>query len=296
MPKAKLLEKKPIVETNGLAKKKPGRKPKPKDEKQQTLPRMVGMGSTNSSNSHIGRSVGLTIYSSLFYEQYSHIENSCWAILPPSVLDRFQNELFDRADKSNNNACFKIMNGELEIYVCALEFTANEKEIVIPVHLLDYLAIEPGSQVVITLVDPPQASNMKLMPLDREFFEVEDTLDLLESSIKNHYKVLVEGQTIQCRYFDIDIPLKIVSLDPYYVCRTNETDLNIDFVENPELQPKSEEISNSETRVNSWDTNVVEENYFSKLGMGNSMTSNDISTKLSADEIRRKRLEKLANR
>jgi len=298
-PKAKL---KNEVETN-IVKKRPGRKPKAAviEPKQQTInfsPKPVGIGSTSSANSHIGRSVGLAVYSPLYFEQHSNIEHSCWAILPASVLDRFQNEIFDRSDKSNNNACFKIINGELEIYVCALEFTANEKEIIIPSHMIDYLAIEPGSQVVVTLVDPPQATNMRLMPLDKQFFDVEDTLDLLETSIKNYYKVLVEGQIIRCRYFDTTIKMRIESLEPYYVCRTNETDLNIDFVENPQFIEKQEPTK--ETNIgSSWDIETVvnsEDSYFSKLGKGNSISSACNNTVLSADEIRRKRLERLSNK
>jgi len=298
-PKAKL---KKEVETNVIIKKKPGRKPKataiePKiDKKQQTLnfsPKPVGIGSTTSANSHIGRSVGLTIYSSIYFDGYSKIENSNWAILPPNVLDRFVNEL------SSNNACFKIIGPcNSEIHVCALEFTAEANTIIVSTELLDILGIEPGNNIVATLVDPPQASNMRLMPLDKQFFDVEDTLDLLETSIKNYYKVLVEGQIIECRYFDIMIKMKIESLEPYYVCRTNETDLNIDFVENPKFIEKQEPIKETNTG-SSWDSETVvnnEDSYFSKLGKGNSIISETNPAILSADEIRKKRLERLSTK
>ena len=48
------------------------------------------------------------------------------------------------------------------------------------------------------------------MPLSKQFFEIEDVLELLEATVKNHYKVLIEGQTIYSRYFDQLIPLKII--------------------------------------------------------------------------------------
>ena len=259
---------------------------------QISLGNQLGIGEyLNKPNEPISRSIGLTIYSSIYFNNYSHIENTNWAILPASVLDRFQSEI------SNNNACFKIINEGLEVYVCALEFTAEDRNIVISTQLLEELSIQPGSQTVITMVDPPQASHLKLMPLSKQFFEVEDVLELLETSVKNHYKVLMEGQVIYCRYFDELIPLKIVSMDPYYICRTNDTDLNIDFIENPDFIEATTKENPIENSISSgWDTIPVNEekqpSYFSKLGNGNSL-SNSVNTILSPEEIRRKRLEKL---
>jgi ubiquitin fusion degradation protein 1 len=128
---------------------------------------------------------------------------------------------------------FKIKNLENEITeVCGVqEFSAPPGVVHIPYHIMEGMGIKEGSNVEISLYNPPNGSYVKLQPHKTEFIELSDPKAVLEKILSRDYPVVSQGQTIALYYKEVDkvYHIDIVKAEPAEVIKIINVNLNVDF-------------------------------------------------------------------
>lgn len=177
------------------------------------------------------------ICSSQSEELTSRVKYSNKILLPPSVLYNINNH-HSRSQTENNDAFndvmfFKIKNLENEITeVCGVqEFSAPPGVVHIPYHIMEGMGIKEGSNVEISLYNPPNGSYVKLQPHKTEFIELSDPKAVLEKILSRDYPVVSQGQTIALYYKEVDkvYHIDIVKAEPAEVIKIINVNLNVDF-------------------------------------------------------------------
>ena len=174
-------------------------------------------------------------------ELTSRVKYSNKILLPPSVLysiNNHQSQSQSQSQSQNNDTFndvmfFKIKNLENEITeVCGVqEFSAPPGVVHIPYHIMEGMGIKEGSNVEISLYNPPNGSYVKLQPHKTEFIELSDPKAVLEKILSRDYPVVSQGQTIALYYKEVDkvYHIDIVKAEPAEVIKIINVNLNVDF-------------------------------------------------------------------
>ena len=195
-----------------------------------------------------------------------NIENSNYAILNHTILDKYQDQIFD----SDECAVFRLTyeNNHIgvkgETYVVSKEFTAPENIIYVPFEKIADIFAEIGNEIQIEYIDPPQATHIKLKPMSKELYDIKDIKTFLENIIIKDYPILIEDSIIKFEYNDTILCIKVESLSPNNVCRAHNTDLNVEFVQPdkgvlPEAIEKVESVTKDDINKPSTDCDSEEE-------------------------------------
>ncbi len=222
------------------------------------------------------------------------MNDSNYCILNNSVLEKYQNEIL----QNNEVSVFRITHHNKEIgitncvYLTSKEFTAPGLNIYIPFAKLDELMADIQENVLVDYYNPPQASHMKLKPMCKEFYEIDNIKENLEKIITKYYPVIQIGDVLTFKHNSNNIKIKVESLEPDHVCRTTNTDLNVDFVppdkgilpepELPKPLPKNDIQQKPEIPLHP--------GYKLSEHMDNETDNNESREELSAEDIRLKRL------
>lgn len=175
------------------------------------------------------------------------ISDSNFAILSSQILERYSDEMSE-----DKQAIFKVtyenkqIGYKTEVYVSVKEFSAPDDTIYLNMTDFDGLMCDIGDEVNIEYFDPPSADLIVLKPLDKEFYDVMDIKSMLETSIISKYPFIKLNQTLK---INSQIRVSVESLEPFEICRTNNIDLNVEFVEmdkEPEPETTIEEESDDE--------------------------------------------------
>lgn len=172
------------------------------------------------------------------------ISDSNFAILSSQILERYSDEMSE-----DKQAIFKVtyenkqIGYNTEVYVSVKEFSAPEDTIYLNMADFDGLMCDIGDEVNIEYFDPPSAVLIVLKPLDKEFYNVMDIKSMLETSIISNYPFIKLNQTLK---INSQIRVSVESLEPFEICRTNNIDLNVEFVE-MDKEPEPETIVEEES-------------------------------------------------
>jgi len=228
------------------------------------------------------------------------MNDSNYCILNNSVLEKYQDEIL----QNNEASVFRITHHNKEIgitncvYLTSKEFTAPGLNIYIPFSKLDELMANIQDDILVDYYNPPQASHMKLKPMCKEFYEIGDIKENLENIITKYYPVIQIGDILTFEYNSKNIKIKVESLEPDYVCRTTNTDLNVDFL--PPDKGILPEPSKPETIPKEKETHIDEKpehpGYKLSEHMDSEVVNGEPKEELSAEYIRNKRLEFFNNR
>lgn len=221
------------------------------------------------------------------------MNDSNYCILNNNILEKYQNKILE----NNEVSVFRITHHNKEIgttncvYLTSKEFTAPGQNIYIPFSKLDELIANIQDSVLIDYYNPPQASHMKLKPLCKEFYDIDDVKENLENVITKYYPVIQIGDILTFKYNDKDITIKVESLEPDHVCRTTNTDLNVDFVPPdkgilPEPEPPKPQPKNSIKEIEK----PIHPGYTLSEHIDKDKPTDEDIEELSAEDIRLKRL------
>lgn len=167
------------------------------------------------------------------------LENTNYAVLSSSVLE----EHSDNFNK-DQQAIFKIIHKnkeigiDIEIFVGVKEFSAPLDTIYVNTECFNKLLCQIGDEVEIEYYDPPPATLIKLKPLSETFYEVMDIKSMLEKAIVTNYPFIQVQQILK---INSEIEVLVESLEPFDICRTNNIDLNVEFVEMDKEEEQEQE-------------------------------------------------------
>ena len=168
-----------------------------------------------------------------------NLDNTNFAILSSKVLEEYSDNF-----NKDQQAIFKIKytNEEIglntEIYISVKEFSAPLDTIYVNTKSFNKLLCEIGDEVEIEYYDPPPANLIKLKPLCEKFYEVMDIKSMLEKAIVTNYPFIQVQQTLK---INSEIEVLVESLEPFDICRTNNIDLNVEFVEMDKEEKEEEQ-------------------------------------------------------
>ncbi|KAK9358572.1 ubiquitin fusion degradation protein UFD1-domain-containing protein [Lipomyces starkeyi] len=147
-------------------------------------------------------------------------------ILPPSALNKLT-----RLNISYP-MLFKLTNEELELKTHAgvLEFIAEEGRVYLPQWMMERLALQPGSLVVITSTNLPQGSFVKIEPQSPEFLDISDPKAVLENALRN-FTTLTADDVFEIKYNNKVYRIRVLEIKPSSKTGISvvETDLEVDF-------------------------------------------------------------------
>lgn len=172
-------------------------------------------------------------------ELTSRVKYSNKILLPSSVLYSINNRQSQSQSQSQNNdnfgdvMFFGIKNLENEmVQVCGVqEFSAPPGVVHIPYHIMAGMGIKEGSNVEVSLYNPPNGSYVKLQLHQQEFAQLADPKAVLEKILSRDYPVVSQGQTIALYYKEVDkvYHIDIVKAEPAEVIKIINVNLNVDF-------------------------------------------------------------------
>ncbi|KAK9364620.1 ubiquitin fusion degradation protein UFD1-domain-containing protein [Lipomyces kononenkoae] len=147
-------------------------------------------------------------------------------ILPPSALNKLT-----RLNISYP-MLFELKNEELELisHAGVLEFIAEEGRVYLPQWMMERLALQPGSLVVITSTNLPQGSFVKIEPQSPEFLNISDPKAVLENALRN-FTTLTVDDVFEIKYNNKIYRIRVLEIKPSSKTGISvvETDLEVDF-------------------------------------------------------------------
>ncbi|KAK9245628.1 ubiquitin fusion degradation protein UFD1-domain-containing protein [Lipomyces tetrasporus] len=147
-------------------------------------------------------------------------------ILPPSALNKLT-----RLNISYP-MLFELTNEELELksHAGVLEFIAEEGRVYLPQWMMERLALQPGSLVVITSTNLPQGSFVKIEPQSPDFLDISDPKAVLENALRN-FTTLTVDDVFEIKYNNKIYRIRVLEIKPSSKTGISvvETDLEVDF-------------------------------------------------------------------
>lgn len=200
--------------------------------------------------------------------------------LPQNVLSDLKDCEFPIFFKITSNSGLYIISG-------VKEFTAPKNSCMLPNWMLIQLGINILDKVKIELIKYiPKAKLVTLEPQEKELFEIKDYDVFLESQLSNHC-IIQKGNIIPLKIFDNNFNIKIT-----------EVNLDWDIVDwenlKPEFTENIGEIINCDLNVNIFNKFLKEINndiLKKEETIKNMKINEEKVTKLSKEELRKKRLE-----
>ena len=158
------------------------------------------------------------------------IKNSKKAILNNVILETYKNELL-----LNKDGCiFKLVHNNLaeglcvEDFIICGDFTGPDGVIYLPNEIYENLLLdETNNDINIELFNPPQASKIRLKS-GKPISDVISVRDEIEKEIKkNHMFIRMDDViSVNNNYFIVQ------ELEPYNICLTNNTDIELEIQTN----------------------------------------------------------------
>ena len=109
------------------------------------------------------------------------------------------------------------------VYCGVIEFTSQERTIIVPNWMMKFLDISEGSRVFVNSVTLPQAEFLKFKPRDERFLKLQNPKNILENNL-NQYNTLFTGQVIRFDYLNNIWELEVVETKPTLgvcICNAN---------------------------------------------------------------------------
>lgn len=247
-----------------------------------------------------------SFFITISYEE--HLQEGNSIDLPSSVLEKYTNE------NKSFPFFFKIKTPYHSCFVGVCEFSSEESEIRISPFLAETLLLEENQIVDLELVENvPTAKFLRLEPLDKEFFDIENYEDILELKLSK-FSLLYPTQIISFSYNDILYRFRINDIEPDWnslnfdeiedfdiqcfniINQDIEVDIYNRFLEEELLQKRreyEEECLRKEKELKDEENErqQMKENDSNVLKIGQRL-SDEPFIKLSPEELRKKRLER----
>ena len=178
---------------------------------------------------------------------YEYVEGNV-IDLPPYVLEQNQNKDFPFFFRLSTET-------EIETYLGVREFTSDNDEFLISYHLADLLGLEENQIVDFFLLENVlKGKFIKLEPLNKEFFDIENYDEVLEQKLSK-YPILYQNQIISLDIFDNNYRFKVLNIEHDWK--------NIDL-ENDLFELDCINIINSDIEVDIYNR-FMEEEYYENL-------------------------------
>lgn len=247
-----------------------------------------------------------SFFITLSYED--HLQEGNSIDLPSSVLERYTNE------EKSFPFFFKIKTPYHSCFVGVCEFSAEESEIRISPTLADIFLLEENQFVDLELVENvPTAKFLRLEPLDKNFFDIENYEDILEEKLSK-FSVMYPTQIISFSYNDILYRFRINDIQPNWelinleeiedldiqcfniINQDIEVDIYNRFLEEELLQKRKEyeeECLRKEKELKDEENErqQMKENDTNILQLGQRLSDEPVKI-LTPEELRKKRLER----
>ncbi|KAK9476712.1 ubiquitin fusion degradation protein UFD1-domain-containing protein [Lipomyces japonicus] len=147
-------------------------------------------------------------------------------ILPPSALNKLTRL------NITYPMLFELKNEEIELTTHAgvLEFIAEEGRVYLPQWMMERLALQPGSLVVITSTSLPSGQFVKIEPQSPDFLDISDPKAVLENALRG-FSTLTIDDIFQIKYNNHVYAIKVLEIKPTIKPGISvvETDLEVDF-------------------------------------------------------------------
>lgn len=147
-----------------------------------------------------------SFYITISYEE--HLKEGNSIDLPSSVLEKYTDE------NKSFPYFFRLKTSYHNCYVGVCEFSADDYEIRISPILAEQLLLEENQIIQLELVENvPTAKFLRLEPLEKEFFDLENYEDILEIKLSK-FSVLYPTQIISFYENDILYRFRIADIQP----------------------------------------------------------------------------------
>ncbi|KAK9474593.1 ubiquitin fusion degradation protein UFD1-domain-containing protein [Dipodascopsis tothii] len=147
-------------------------------------------------------------------------------ILPPSALNKLTRL------NITYPMLFELKNEEVELTTHAgvLEFIAEEGRVYLPQWMMERLALDPGSLVVIASTSLPSGSFVKIEPQSPDFLDISDPKAVLENALRN-FSTLTVDDIFEISYNSHVYRIRVLETKPAGRSGISvvETDLEVDF-------------------------------------------------------------------
>lgn len=237
-----------------------------------------------------------------------HLQEGNSIDLPSSVLEKYTNE------NKSFPLFFKIKTPYHSCFVGVCEFSSEESEIRISPFLAETLLLEENQIVDLELVENiPTAKFLRLEPLDKIFFDIENYEDILELKLSK-FSLLYPTQIISFSYNDILYRFRINDIEPNWelinleeiedfniqcfniINQDIEVDIYNRFLEEELLQKRKEyeeECLRKEKELKDEENErqQMKENDINILKLGQRLSDEPVKI-LTPEELRKKRLER----
>ena len=244
-----------------------------------------------------------SFYTTFSYEE--HLQEGNSVDLPSSVLEKYTDE------NKSLPYFFKLKTSYHNCYVGVCEFTSDDYEVRISPSLADQLLLEENQIIQLELVENvPPAKGLRLEPLDKEFFDIEEYDTILEEKLSK-FSVMYPTQIISFTYNDKIYRFCIKDIEPdwdlidlensedfqFHCFNVRNQDIEVDifnkFLEK-ELLEKRRQLQEEYLRKEKEEKerSLMKENDINILHIGQRL-SDEICINLSREDIRKKRLERL---
>ncbi|KAK9452924.1 ubiquitin fusion degradation protein UFD1-domain-containing protein [Dipodascopsis uninucleata] len=147
-------------------------------------------------------------------------------MLPPSALNKLTRL------NITYPMLFELKNEEVELVTHAgvLEFIAEEGRVYLPQWMMERLALQPGSLVVISSASLPSGNFVKLQPQSPDFLDISDPKAVLENALRN-FSTLTVDDIFEIKYNNKIYGIRVLEVKPTLSTGISvvETDLEVDF-------------------------------------------------------------------
>jgi hypothetical protein len=180
----------------------------------------------------------------IFYHNFSNVntyDTGKKIIAPQSLLNKISK--YDDIE-------FPIYIKIKDIIFTVYEFVEDIECIYIPTHYFYNLDLIESDIIPITIIKnvPPKATYIKFKVWSKEFYNIPDIKEYLETNLKKLYAVLYKKEYIKLPYFDDFIGMSVTETKPEDIISINEIEeLEIDFEPMNEANSKNESIEQSTT-------------------------------------------------
>ena len=167
-------------------------------------------------------------FSSVFFG-VSNLDHSGRIVLPEQVL----NEIIQRFEATTSEVMiFEIRNNRLgiSVYAGVKDFTMTPGQVCAPRWIMEYLQINDGDPVMISLTNLPKATRALFQPLDSAFFKITNQRVVLEHNLRS-YPCLTQGTILPIDFNNVVYKLKVLKTEPKNAVLTLKADVICDFAQ-----------------------------------------------------------------
>ncbi|ELP84259.1 ubiquitin fusion degradation protein, putative [Entamoeba invadens IP1] len=188
------------------------------------------------------RPIEITCYSFAFLAGKIPPQPTDRVVFPPYVMDK----VFNQNPEFKSPIMFEIQNTKTKRrLVCGVDNFDSPDFTYMPQWMMDYLKFNPGDRAIAIKTWVPLGKSVTFKPLQATFYTIENPKQTLEALLRN-YVTLTANTTITFQMntkvdgltLATDVSVLITDLQPLTTVLIRDTDLNVEFEENPEIAPK----------------------------------------------------------